>query len=365
MLLAFAFAAAIEPVIISYAERKGLYDRGGERKIHNGNIPRLGGVGIAVSFLLSVAVLGLFQRNLIEDFSDRYRLWPVIVSGTMMFVMGLVDDLVDLRARFKFGIQLCAALLLIAVGFRFRVVLVPWGDGMIDLGAFSYPLTLVWIIGITNALNLIDGLDGLAGGISFIASLSFGIFFWAQGFMLSAEICLILGGAAGGFLLYNKPPAKIFMGDSGSLFLGFCLAVLPLLGQSDRGAEIGLVSASTILAIPIFDTFAAMYRRRRAGVSFFTADKRHLHHVLLGIAKSAGRVLLIIYGLNIILSAAALSTLYLPENWSFALKILALLLLAAFFMYFNRNALSGIRTPESPAPVKKAGKKSALHRPGS
>lgn len=343
MLLAFAFAAAIEPVIIAYAEKKGLYDRGGARKIHNGNIPRLGGVGIAVSFMLSIAVLGLFQKSLIHDFSEKYRLWPVIVSGSMMFILGLIDDLVDLRARFKFGIQLCAAVLLISVGFRFRVVPVPWGDGMLDFGIFSYPLTLIWIIGITNALNLIDGLDGLAGGISFIASLSFGIFFWAQDFMLSAEICFILSGAAAGFLLYNEPPARIFMGDSGSLFLGFCLAVLPLLGQSDKGAEIGLVSASTILAIPIFDTFAAMYRRRRAGVSFFTADKMHLHHVLLGIAKSVVRVLVIIYGMNIVLSAAALSTLYLPENWSFALKILALFLIAAFFMYFNRDAFVSSR----------------------
>ena len=215
--------------------------------------------------------------------------------------------------------------------------MVPWGRGLIDLGLLSYPITLIWIIGITNAVNLIDGLDGLAGGISFLASLSFGIFFWVQGSMLSAEICLALAGAVAGFLVFNLPPAKIFMGDSGSLFLGFFLALLPLLGQESDGAEIGLISAATILSVPIFDTFAAMYRRKKAHVSFFTADKGHLHHLLLKRVESSRAVLMIIYGMNLILAVAALSTLYLSRGMSFSLKISALAANALFFTWLNRK----------------------------
>jgi UDP-GlcNAc:undecaprenyl-phosphate GlcNAc-1-phosphate transferase len=339
ILLSCAFASSMVPAILHFAHSQGLYDEVNERKIHNGNIPRLGGVGIAAAFFVTIIVLRLLQEPLVNDFSEEYRVWPIILAGATMFFLGLIDDLIDLKARLKFFIQTLVAILIIAFGFRFRVILVPWGNGVLELGILSYPLTLCWIIGITNAMNLIDGLDGLAGGITFIASLTFGIFFWAQGFIVSAEICLAITGAAAGFLIFNLPPAKIFMGDSGSLFLGFCLALLPLLGQSDGGAEIGLISAATTLSIPIFDTFAAMYRRRKAHISFFTADKGHLHHILLEKVKSTKDVLLIIYGMNVLLALVALSTLYLSKILSFSLKISALVVIAIFFTFINEKNL--------------------------
>lgn len=337
ILLSCAFACSMVPAILHFAHKQGLYDTVNERKIHNGNIPRLGGVGIAAAFLMTIIVLTLLQAPLVDDFNEKYRIWPIILSGAAVFFLGLIDDLIDLRARLKFVVQTLAALFLIVFGFRFKVIMVPWGRGLIDLGLLSYPITLIWIIGITNAVNLIDGLDGLAGGISFLASLSFGIFFWVQGSMLSAEICLALAGAVAGFLVFNLPPAKIFMGDSGSLFLGFFLALLPLLGQESDGAEIGLISAATILSVPIFDTFAAMYRRKKAHVSFFTADKGHLHHLLLKRVESSRAVLMIIYGMNLILAVAALSTLYLSRGMSFSLKISALAANALFFTWLNRK----------------------------
>jgi len=339
VLLSCAFASAMVPAILHYAHYQGLYDSVNERKIHNGNIPRLGGVGIAAASLATIMVLILLQEPLADDFIDHNRIWPIIISGMIMFTLGLVDDLVDLRARLKFFVQTIAALAVIAFGFRFRVIMVPWGNGILELGIFSYPITLVWIIGITNAMNLIDGLDGLAGGICFIASLAFGIFFWVQGSTMAAEICLAIAGAVAGFLIFNLPPAKIFMGDSGSLFLGFSLALLPLLGQGSEGAQIGILSASTILAVPIFDTFAAMYRRTKAHVSFFTPDKNHLHHILLEKVKSTAMVLLIIYGITLLLALVSLSSLFLRAGWSFSLKLASLAAIALFFGIVNRKAM--------------------------
>ena len=338
ILLSCAFASTVVPAILHFAHKYGLYDKVNERKIHNGNIPRLGGVGIAFAFLATLLVLTLLQTSLVDDFSEKYRIWPIFAAGAAMFFLGLFDDFIDLNARLKMLIQTLAAIFLISFGYRFRVIMVPWGRGFLDLGVFSYPITLIWIIGITNAMNLIDGLDGLAGGICIIASLTFGIFFWANGQMLSAEICMAIVGATAGFLIFNLPPAVIFMGDSGSLFLGFCLALLPLLGQRSNGAEIGLISASTTLSIPIFDTFMAIYRRKKAHVSFFTPDKGHFHHILLRKLKSSKSALLAIYGINIGLALIALGTLYLGPILSFTLKISGLAIMAVFFLFMNKKS---------------------------
>jgi len=337
ILLSCALASTLVPAILYFANKQGLYDKIDERKIHNGNIPRLGGVGIASAFLATLVVMKLFQAPLADEFSDMYSIWPILVSGAVMFSIGLIDDLRDLRARTKFIIEGLVAVSLMAWGFRFKVIMIPWGDGTLSLGLLSYPITFLWIVGITNAMNLIDGLDGLAGGIAFIASLTFGLFFWAQGSIMSSELCFAVAGSVAGFLIFNLPPAKIFMGDSGSLFLGFCMAILPLLGQGETKADVGIISASTILAIPIFDTFAAMYRRRKAHVSFFTADMGHLHHILLGRVKSSSLVLLIIYAIEILLASAALTTLFLTRAWSLSVKFGALVAIGIFFSLINRR----------------------------
>jgi len=335
LFIACAFSSALMPFIIRFANKHNLYDRTSERKIHNGDIPRLGGVGIAVAFMVSLTIIVIMDMNRASDFYGNLQIWPIFVTGTALFLLGLVDDLIDLRARLKFAVQTLAAIGLIAVGFRFRVIMVPWGDGIVHLGLLSYPLTLAWIIGVTNAINLIDGIDGLAGGISIIVSFTFGIFYWASGMVLQAEICMAIAGAAAGFLIFNWHPAKIFMGDSGSLFLGFCLAMLPLLGQRDDGAEIGLISASVTLAIPIFDTLLAIYRRKKAGVSFFTPDKNHFHHILLAKYDSTTRTVWVIYLLNIALSAVALSTLFIGRAWSFPLKLIVIVAVGVLFLVLN------------------------------
>ncbi|MCX7027530.1 MAG: MraY family glycosyltransferase [Spirochaetes bacterium] len=335
LLLAGVFSSALIPLIIRFAHKHKLYDRINERKIHNGNIPRLGGVGITLAFMGGLLIIVLMDIGQANDFYGRFRVWPIFVTGSVIFLTGLVDDFIDLRASFKLIIQTFAALVLIVYGLRFEVIMVPWGDGKVDLGLFSFPLTLAWIIGVTNAINLIDGLDGLAAGTSIIASITFGIFYWTQGMVLQAEICFTIAGAAIGFLIFNWHPAKIFMGDSGSLFLGFSLAMLPLLGQRHDRAEIGLISAATTLAIPIFDTLIAVYRRKKAHLSFFMSDKSHFHHILLAKYNSTTKAVGTIYFLNLFLSIVALSTIYLGKAWSFLLKLVVIITVGTLIFVLN------------------------------
>ncbi len=295
----------------------------------------------------------ILESALLNEIVGDLRYWPVMGAATSMFVLGLVDDFRNLQARLKAAIQFAAALLVVAMGFRFRVVLVPFGDGALELGILSVPLTLAWIIGVTNAMNLIDGMDGLAAGVTFWASLAFGIFFIARNDLSSAVICFGLAGAVAGFLIYNRPRAKIFMGDSGSLFIGFTLAVLPLLHQTETYAEIGLISAVCVLGIPIFDTLWAIFRRTRARVSFLTPDRGHMHHRFLDLGYTVPAILAHVYSGSILLGLAALSTLVVPAHLSFTVKISALVILFAKFLRLARMSDAagcpcGVAAPATP-----------------
>jgi UDP-GlcNAc:undecaprenyl-phosphate GlcNAc-1-phosphate transferase len=330
-----ALSASLIPWVIIFAHKKKMFDEHNERKIHNGDIPRLGGVGIVLAFAATVILIGFLQSKFYNVYNQNLGTLPFLASGVMIFLLGLLDDIYGIRAIIKLAVQLMVAIIIMAFGFVFRKISVPWGTGLLDLGLFSYPLTLLWIIGITNSINLIDGMDGLAGGVTFISAFAFALFALAAKNMISAEICFAIMGSVAGFLLYNLPPAKIFMGDAGSLFLGYMMALLPLLGQRIEGVGVGVVSSSLILSIPILDTFMAIYRRKKAGVSFFTADKGHLHHRLLDKGYTCSKSLLVIYGMNASLALAALSSLYLPVGWSMVVKVLSLVIIFVFFVLVN------------------------------
>jgi UDP-GlcNAc:undecaprenyl-phosphate GlcNAc-1-phosphate transferase len=330
---ALLFSALSMPLILKVAHRRGLYDAIDERKIHTGNIPRLGGLGIFVSFLLTIAIISTVSGS---GINTGGRFWALVVCMLVVHLVGLIDDFKDLRARYKFFVELAGATLLVALGFRFDSILVPFGNGSISLGLLSYPLTVIWIIGITNALNLIDGMDGLAGGIAAFAAAVFGVFFLLEGDLGASLACFILLGSIFGFLVFNLPPAKIFMGDSGALFLGFTLAVLPLLGSASGRIEIGIVPAVSILLIPIFDTFTAMIRRRRSGVSVFTADKLHLHHKLLDLGLNVRGALSVIYLTQTLLCLIALSVFVFSHGIAFFINICAWVILAFLFYLLGR-----------------------------
>jgi UDP-GlcNAc:undecaprenyl-phosphate GlcNAc-1-phosphate transferase len=315
-LISCAINLGLTPFILWISHKKGWFDSSNHRKIHSGNIPRLGGVGMFLSFALSIAFVGsLFSGASHEPWASAY--WPLAVSLVAMHGLGLADDFLDLRALLKFAIQLGAAILVASSGFVFRAIPVPFSAQLIELGWVSYPLTVLWIVGVTNALNLIDGMDGLAGGVSLVAGLTMGILLsggsGGAGFGAMAAFCMM--GAIAGFLFYNFPPARLFMGDSGSLLLGFTLAVLPLIdAPSGARPSIDIWQAATILFVPILDTFGAMIRRRMKGISFFTPDKHHIHHNLLRLGLTERPILGIIYGACMILGATAIAGAHIESN---------------------------------------------------
>jgi UDP-GlcNAc:undecaprenyl-phosphate GlcNAc-1-phosphate transferase len=212
--------------------------------------------------------------------------------------------------------------------------------GVIRLGVFGYPLTVLWIVSISNAINLIDGMDGLAGGISAFAALSMGIIAVLQGSAVTASLCFALLGALIGFLVFNFPPARIFMGDSGSLLLGFCLATFPLAGGISRASAFGtLLVPITLLTVPILDTVTAILRRLRKGKSIIAPDKEHIHHRLLEMGLSERQILGVLYGFSAYLSAVAITSVVLPREVNVYLILVVWLgsLLGYWFLTYVQN----------------------------
>lgn len=280
-------------VIIFIAHKKKLFDFTDERKIHLGDIPRLGGIGIFLSTILSFIVYFLiFKENISISF--------YIATG-LIFLSGIVDDFKPIPPIIKLIAQITSALILITGGHIFSHVYIPFTDINLNLGLLGYIITFAWIIGVTNAINLLDGMDGQAGGVSFFASLSIGIISIVTGNYQIAVICLILCGSLVGFLHYNLPPAKIFMGDAGSLTLGFLLASLPLIFKEEILVGKMVLVTIAVLIIPIFDVFAAIIRRKKAGISFFSPDRGHIHHKFIDFTNlNTKQILTVIYILSII-----------------------------------------------------------------
>lgn len=289
-LLAFAISVAIIPIVIHFCNKYDIYDTTGGRKIHSGNIPRMGGIGFVVSFFL-VSIIYVS----ISDISNFSRLVPLLISSLLIFSFGLLDDRIDLNAFFKLAIQIIATLIVVLNGFTFTRI------GPIHLGAFGHVVTFFWILGVVNSFNLIDGMDGLCGGISFFVMLTAGVLFYKDSILISG-LCFIGAGSILGFLVYNKPKAKIFMGDGGSQFLGFLVAVLPLYSTTTSFEYNKLPMAFLLAAIPIFDTFAAIWRRLRDHKSIFEGDQAHTHHKLLKMGYTPWGALLMFYCIQIFLS---------------------------------------------------------------
>jgi UDP-GlcNAc:undecaprenyl-phosphate GlcNAc-1-phosphate transferase len=349
--ISFLACAAFLPIVLKFAHANGWYDSTGGRKIHSGNVPRLGGVGMVLAFFVTALLVYAVYNSLGKLPSPGLRFWLLMAIGFGFHLLGLADDFMDLRGRLKFVIQILLGLAVIALGYGFTVIELPFPPFELKLGLLGPVLTLLWIVGLCNAMNLIDGLDGLAGGVAFIGCAVWAVLFYMQAQYLPAIVATAAGGAILGFLFFNFPPAGIFMGDSGSLFLGFILAVLPLLGSARTQGETGLLQAITISLVPLLDTLAAILRRWRHGVSFFTGDRFHIHHKLLNLGFSIRQVLVIVYGLCMILGAAVLLTIYTGEALGFAFMILSWALVGGFFLvlhYLKENKVRLIRRGEVP-----------------
>lgn len=268
----------------------------GERKVHTQPIPQVGGWAIYLTFLL-VVLLTLKLKG---------QLLGILLGGSLILILGTIDDLFNLPAKVKLVGQILAALILLFFGVKISFVTNPLG-GMIYLGGWGVLVTVLWVVGITNALNLIDGLDGLAAGISIIAAATF---FCLSYLGKPAEtilvLSLILMGSSLGFLRYNFSPARVFMGDSGSMFLGFTLSAIAVMGAFKSAATLALLAPILVLGVPILDTAFAIVRRLKSGQPAFQADKEHIHHKLLQLGLSQRQTVLLIYLVSIFLGAIAL-----------------------------------------------------------
>lgn len=319
--IAAAFALGLNlvviPTILRLAHRFKWYDLPDHRKIHTGLIPRLGGPGMYLSFLC-VALLTPILVTLITGgtvtVGYTLRFIALFLGVSLIQAIGLIDDFRPIKALLKFFLQMLAAIIVTAGGFLIRSVTLPY-LGSLGLGLFAYPITVLWLVGISNAINLIDGMDGLAGGISAFAALSMGIIALIQGSTVTSVLCFALFGAILGFLVFNFPPAKIFMGDSGSLFLGFCLAVFPLVGGISKVSAFGtLLVPVTLLTIPILDISTSVIRRLRNKVSIIHPDKEHIHHKLLDMGLNQRQILWVLYGFSLYLSVVAITSVILPRE---------------------------------------------------
>ncbi|NQU16688.1 MAG: undecaprenyl/decaprenyl-phosphate alpha-N-acetylglucosaminyl 1-phosphate transferase [Candidatus Saganbacteria bacterium] len=307
--ISFAVALLITILVTPLAEKLafkiGAVDTPNERKIHSQIIPRFGGIAIFSGFLTALLVGLLIAYYIGMDFQIN-SIIGIVLGASLILVVGILDDIHSLKASTKFFWQIIAALIVYSFGVEISFLTNPF-NGLVAMPAYvSVPLTIFWIVGITNAINLIDGLDGLAAGVTAISA---GTFFFVALTTYSygaALIMLVLAAAALGFLKYNFFPAKIFLGDSGSLLLGFILATASITGVFKTTLVVALIIPLLILGVPIFDTLFAIGRRMKEGNPVFRADKKHIHHMLMRAGFSQREAVLSIYIVCFILSFTAL-----------------------------------------------------------
>jgi UDP-GlcNAc:undecaprenyl-phosphate/decaprenyl-phosphate GlcNAc-1-phosphate transferase len=318
--LAICFFASIllTPLVKKFAFKIGATDKPNQRKVHSRIMPRLGGLAIFISFIIGT----LISKPNYLMYGEFH--WSIIIGGFIIILTGMVDDVKEISPKIKLlGQVAAAAVVVIYGGLKVEFINLPFG-GIIDFGYLSIPITMIWIIGITNAINLIDGLDGLAGGVSTIGLFSIAGMSMVMGNQYVTIMALIVAASTIGFLFYNFHPAKIFMGDTGALFLGYMIAVLSLLGYKNI-TFISLIIPVIILGVPISDTFFAIIRRLVNKQPLSAPDKSHLHHCLLKIGFTHRQTVLLIYAMAALFGLAAFifsqSTV-----WGSIIIILALLI---------------------------------------
>ncbi|MGP4078985.1 glycosyltransferase family 4 protein [Pseudalkalibacillus sp. R45] len=285
----------LTPYVKKFAIRIHAVDHPDQRKVHGKVMARLGGLAIFIGVVVGYFTSGLYTEEVTG----------ITLAGIVIILTGLFDDLYTLSPKIKLGGQILAALLVISSGLTIDILNLPF-IGMFEVGIWAYPLTLIWIIGITNSINLIDGLDGLAAGISSIVIGTIAVMAFLNGNVLILTIALVILGSVIGFLVYNFHPAKIFMGDTGSLFLGYMISVLSILGLYKSVTLFSFVVPIILLGVPIFDTIFAIIRRIANKKPITAPDKGHLHHRLITLGISHRNTVLIIYGFSIIFSTAAI-----------------------------------------------------------
>ncbi len=311
---AFALALVITPLAAKIGGRAGLLDHPGERKPQKEPVPTGGGIAIFLAIALSVAAIAVYLRcagpdadesirqtaTALFDPAGRARWIAMAAGGVVIFLMGLADDRWGLGPWLKLSINVVVACVLVASGLRVSVLVEWWW--------FGAALTVLWIVGITNAFNLLDNMDGLSAGVASMSAFVFFVVMSQTGQPLPGILFVVTAGAAAGFFFHNRHPAKVYMGDAGSLLLGYCLATMSIAGTYYRysfESAVPLVTPVIILAIPIFDTASVLYIRWREGRPFFVGDRSHFSHRLVDLGMTVRRSVETIYVLTLVMGLGA------------------------------------------------------------
>ncbi|MES2597891.1 MAG: MraY family glycosyltransferase [Verrucomicrobiota bacterium] len=281
----------------------GLDAPDGRRKQHERPIPRLGGAPIFAALVMGCTIMLWLGRVRWSEYG------ALMLCNTLIFSVGFFDDLKALGARVKLVGQIGVALILYALGISIDMLSNPFGEGALVLGLWSLPITLFWLVAIPNIINLIDGMDGLAGGFGLFLSLTLAFVGYVGGHAEVMLVSALMAGALSGFLFFNFPPARIFLGDGGAYLIGFFIASVSL-KSSQKGSVIAALLVIVIaLGVPILDTFFAILRRSIRGVPIFSADAEHIHHRLILLGYSKGRALVAMYSVCLVLSLVGISIL--------------------------------------------------------
>ncbi|CDG31373.1 UDP-N-acetylglucosamine:undecaprenyl-P N-acetylglucosaminyl-1-P transferase [Bacillus velezensis UCMB5033] len=287
----------LTPIVKKIAIKIGAVDQPSNRKVHDKIMPRMGGLAIFIGVAAGVLAAGIYNET---------KMTAITVGAFIIVILGILDDKYQLSAKVKFFVQLAVAIMIVSTGLKMDFFSVPFLTERLELGWVAYPLTVLWIVGITNAMNLIDGLDGLAAGLSVIGLSTIAVMALSGGKILILSLSLVVIGSTLGFLFYNFHPAKIFMGDTGSLFLGYVISVLSLLGLYKSVTLFSIIIPIIILGVPIFDTTFAVIRRILNKQPISAPDKSHIHHRLMAFGLSHRTAVIIIYLIGFIFSVSAI-----------------------------------------------------------
>jgi UDP-GlcNAc:undecaprenyl-phosphate GlcNAc-1-phosphate transferase len=290
-----------------------------DRRVHIKPIPVMGGLAIYISFVVGVVLYnGILTASQIG----------IILGATIIVIGGIIDDIKDLRPKYKLLIQIAAAICLLMSGISIAIITNPFKEfyPYLSIGWINVPVTIIWIVGVTNAFNLIDGLDGLAAGVAFISCVTLMIVSLLNGRLEAAFLTAVLSGAILGFLPYNFNPASIFMGDTGSQLLGFLLAAISIEGAIKSATAFIIAVPILAFGLPIYDTLFAMIRRKVNGKSIMQADKGHLHHRLLDMGMSQKQAVIIMYFISAVLGGIAIIAMQMSNQRSYFLLALVIVI---------------------------------------
>jgi UDP-GlcNAc:undecaprenyl-phosphate/decaprenyl-phosphate GlcNAc-1-phosphate transferase len=318
---ATAVSAGVTSLVLRSHSKIGMDSPDERRKKHAAPVPRIGGLPIFIA--LACGFVFAAWRN--PDYLEHW--WPVMLTCTLIFLVGFVDDLRPLGARVKLVGQIGAACILYGLGVSIDELSNPFGEGHLYLGLWSFPLTILWLVAIPNIINLIDGMDGLASGFGLFLCVTLGFVGHMNGRPEVVFIAAVMSGALGGFLIFNYPPARIFLGDGGAYLIGFFIASTSLVSATKGSIMAALLVMIVALGVPILDTFFAIARRALRGVPIFRADAEHIHHRLILLGFSKTRALIALYSVSVALSLIGIS-IFISKGLALPVAGAALCLLA-------------------------------------